>query len=544
MRGVLRALCTLLFGFAAALALAACDQTICFNGTICIGGSTATPPPDAPGSYSYYYIMNFPNNSSLNDFCDGESWCTSQVHENLGSVLAQHGWQAHNSFTDGYVNGSWTAATQASQMTNDTANLMYVFTHGGPGASSGQSIICLRYCDGTNYGGSTAWSTQLLPDAWHGPTWLLLDACEVTQPGMGWESKFGGSLHGILGHDNDGPGLTASALNWFANETVGYAPAVDTWEKAVASSTSSYEWSYLVPQRNLSDAIEAPGGPHYGYDGDTNPTYMHCCSASQSIRTGSQAFSSSTSTYSLVPEQMDETYWYNTYGGSSVSSQLTYPNGNEHDYRNPYVFVRHYLASGGLIVGQRSTGSAAGFSDTDAYNYAVSWINSNGGFPSDAVLTFAGAGILYPQVSVTNSTKPYPNVRHYTFVWRHATNGIQAGDKMQIDIDDDGRYERDCTDYDPPLKNHCYTTSTWDPQFHVSVYVRVWRQLGSAISVQSTSTTVQTSGTYVGSALCASDMSDPSSTASPCQAYQNPTTRMTTFYSSSTATPVGGSESL
>jgi hypothetical protein len=72
----------------------------------------------------------------------------------------------------------------------------------------------------------------------------------------------------------------------------------------------------------------------------------------------------------------------------------------------------------------------------------------------------------------------------------------RLGDKMQIDIDDDGRFDREC------------------------------------------------SGVYVGNALCASDMADVTSTASSCQAYQNTTTRMTTFYSSSAAAAVGGSESL
>jgi hypothetical protein len=152
------------------------------------------------------------------------------------------------------------------------------------------------------------------------------------------------------------------------------------------------------------------------------------------------------------------------------------------------------------------------------------------------------AGILYPQVAVTNDTLPYPNVRHYTFVWRHASSGLQGGDKMQIDIDDNGRFERECADYDPPMRNHCYTTSTWDPEFHVAVYVRVWRQLGSVISDQSSTASPNTSDVYVGNALCGTDMANQTSTASPCQAYQNNTTGITTFYNASTAVAIAGSE--
>ena len=135
---------------------------------------------------------------------------------------------------------------------------------------------------------------------------------------------------------------------------------------------------------------------------------------------------------------MNESYWYNYYGGSNVPSVTSQPSANEKLYRNPYVLVDHYYASGGLFVAGVGTRTARGFSISQALSYAQSWIQSNGGMPSDAALTFAGEENITPSTAQATSDQPYPNIGQYIFTWRHAESGLLGPDRIDIAIDDNG----------------------------------------------------------------------------------------------------------
>ena len=117
----------------------------------------------------------------------------------------------------------------------------------------------------------------------------------------------------------------------------GYDTAIDAWEQATRVSNSPNLMAMLIPSANAADVIEAAGGPHFGYNGDTNPEYYFIMSDGSVGVVSPFTFSSAPRTaYALTPESMNESYWYNYYGGSNVPSTITHPSGNENVYRNPY----------------------------------------------------------------------------------------------------------------------------------------------------------------------------------------------------------------
>ncbi len=280
--------------------------------------------------------------------------------------------------------------------------------------------------------------------------------------------------------------------------------------------------SALVPSSNANDRIEAPGGPSFGPNNSTNPGYYTIVNGSWATPVPTQAQSllavAPQSVYALTPEQMDESYWNTYYGGSSVPSVVSHPSSNEDLYRNEQVMVDHYLASGGLIVTSERTGTAQGFSEANAYNYAQTWIASNGGLPSDAVLTFAGAekNSLMSQTSNV-SGETYPNITQYVFIWRHGSSAVVGSDKIQINVDDAGALTTKTIKV-LNIHGNCYISETvseppWIPVFHIHTYVRVWRTLGAAtVTYRSTESGVN-AGAY---GYCSSDMTLPTSQAQPC----------------------------
>ncbi len=498
--------------------MSACDLNLCF-GTQC----GAPPPVDSPGTFSYYAQEAF---TYQNAFCldSHDSFCTFAVNADFAQPLGGYGWTLHNGITDGYINGVWTSAeTTANQVIGDTSNLIYMSSHGGVSGSS--ALICLRNCNGNAVGGTIAVGTADIPNAWRGPAWFVLDACSVVQPNVGWEQIFGGNLHGMLGFNVEFSGLDESARKTFASLIGTYTRAIDAWEKTVAVDNDTPFLAMLIPSANTGDVIEARGGPHFGYDGDANPVYYHCCDSQGQITTSSIAriTTGSTTVYSLTPESMDENYWFNYYGGANVSYTLQHPSTNENIYRSADIIVDHYLASGGVIIGSASTGTSKGISMQDAYSFATSWLTNNGGLPSDAALTFDGAETLSPYPAPGQYT-PYTNVRQYVFTWRHANSGVSSGDKIQVNVDDDGSFEIQCTENDPPAKNHCWHTDVWQPSPHITTYVRVWRSLGQNVGQISRISYTPPSGMQAsGTNLCASDIMSTTSTATPCDTFTGST---------------------
>ncbi len=147
---------------------------------------------------------------------------------------------------------------------------------------------------------------------WNGPNWLVIDACDVVQQTTAWNPIFGGSLDGILGWN----GSTAQGLGngagyaTFDKLVAGYDTAIDAWEQATRVSNSPQLMSMLIPSANTYDAIEAAGGPHFGYNSDTNPEYYYI-NPDGSVGVASPlTFSSAPlTTYALSPESMNESYW-------------------------------------------------------------------------------------------------------------------------------------------------------------------------------------------------------------------------------------------
>ena len=531
--------------FVSVLALAGCDA----SDLICYFQQCNNASTDKPGSYSYYAIETFNGPIGEQEFCrpygtlgepTDDSSCFYKAKLNLFTPLHNNGWSALNAITDGNLNGTWTTPdVTAATIIVDAPNLMYISSHGR--IINNAAMICLRRCDGQQYGNDYATGPPILPSSWDGPNWLAVDACDVVLPNVGWERLFGGNLHGILGFNTDGYGLNEAGLAQFAKDIEGYNKAETAWEDATGAAGVEGAISMLVPTANANDAIEASGGPHFGYNNDTQPQYIAMGpDGTVGPQTVSTLGSAPTSVYSLNAEQMDESYWYNYYGGGSVPSTTSHPSSNEDLYRNPYVSVDHYLASGGLSVVTAATGTAKGFSGAQAYQYALSWIQNNGGLPSDAVLTFAGDETMSPAPSQPTQDQPYPGVRAYSFMWRHANSAVLDNDFIQINVDDHGSL----TQYQTKTWNvHCgcwvwytYYAAPWIPKYHMRMYVRVWRTLAAALSTFKASFTAQAYG------YCATDMTQPQSQATPCGV--NFSSGRTTYTDLKYGGPVGAGENI
>ena len=513
---LLRSLFLLLICTSAALPLSGCDAltAICQQSGLC--GSAATNPGNAPGTVSYYSIMDFTSQSTLGCLIssdDGQS-CDSLLRDEFAVPL---NWSISVGDLDDYYYRP-SNPTTASQFNTDAPNLMYVSSHGG--IDTGVAQICLRNCDGSTVGGTSSFGPQTLPQRWNGPNWLVIDACNVVQPNVGWEGIFGGRLHGIFGFNASVHGLATSGLNLFAKELQGFDTAMNAWDKATMTTEDSIFATALIPTPNTADIIEG-SGPGFGPNGDTSPAYFRISNGSWGPGVATQLPATSAAplqtSYSLTPEQMDESYWYNTYGGTSLTGLITHPSSNENLYRDQNVTVDHFLATGGLLVAAQRTGTAKGVAEADAYSYALNWLSSNGGLPADAVLTYAGGqtnSLLSP--TPPDASVPYPNVTQYVFVWRHGSSGLVGSDKIEIRIDDAGFlskqtiqiYNTRCQCY----VNQVINTYPWQQRFHMHAYARMWRQIGAPLSDRR-NTMSYNSGSY---GLCGTEFADPTSTGVPC----------------------------
>lgn len=493
-------------------------------------------PPDMPGVVSSYSVMNF-TNGALSDFCSlpNEPACFYTVDNSFTSVLTNANWAAAQDLTEGIINNQWTSPKiQANTILGDTPNLMYIGSHGG--IISNQAIICLVDCipGTTQVGGSTAIGIPDIPKKWAGPNWLLVDACNVVQPNVGWEGVFGGSLHGILGFGGNYSGLSGSSLDAFATALTSFSTAFNAWSAAFPKNDQPNSATMLIPNANLADVIEATGGPHFGYNNSTSPIY-YVWSQNQFVpQTVNRLVTQPPSGYQLVGESMDENAWINQYGGNNVPHQIL-TRSNSHVWISAGAIVHHYLASGGLSAVTPATGTAQGIGIDDALAYAQSFVANNGGLPTDAALTYGGILTDQPNQYQALQGAPYPNNLSYMFIWRHSTSGVLGNDKIVVTVDDSGgltRYTRSYRYWDP----HCqcwhegytyYYDEPWVPQLHMSNYSRVWRvpdlRHPLAFSRRRGQRRPQPNGSLTGYAYCASDMAYPANIAYPCQVFSSPT---------------------
>jgi len=404
-------------------------------------------------------------------------------------------------------------------------------------------MLCLRYCDGFNFGSNIAIVPSVLPTNWYGPTWLIIDSCSDVQQNVGWEARFGGHLHGLLGFSTQSPGLDAGGLTQLANLLSGWNTAFNTWAAVAKADGGLGNLSYgmLIPDANQNDVIEARGGPHFGPDGSVNPTFYTCCDPNGGVQRNAvyKYPQPLNNLVNLTAETMNESYWYGQLGGNSLPNKTYVINSNVHVYQNTNGMVVHYLASGGVLYMAAMTRTARGFSISDAYNYALSWLNGNGGLPSDAALTFDGIAYSIPAHAAGTTASSTPI--EYSFIWRHSASGLLGADSILVSVDDAGDYQEECANGD---RNRCQKVLVWVPEYHVNFYKRLWRSVASTgqtiqrvayfappshsgITTQSKSSGPAPSAGY---ALCAPPIDSLSTAASPCDLYQQETDQQQAEY--------------
>ncbi len=501
--------------FSAVVLVAGCD----YDGIICdLYGEcgASTPQSDQPGSFTLLAMIDFAD-GNIDDLCqthDPTYSCFYDLSYNFGAQMSANGWDGTRLETDGVVDGAWTPAITESDFISTHSNLLYFSSHGSPDGE-----LCLRNCNNGTGGNSSIEPGDMI--AWSGANWLVIDACGAVNLDSPWAGTFGGSLHGILGFNQDIHGLSNGAQATFVQQIKGFSTAVNAWDLATAFDSVSPFATAMIPAPNKFDVIEAAGGPHFGPNGSTNPQFYDAISGHLQVATIAKMAVAPGQTYSLVPESMNEGYWNTYYGGSSIASTISHPTPNENVYRSPYVYVDHYLASGGLMVATAETGTAKGFGEDDAYQYALSWLADNGGLPSDAVLTYSGIQTVSPTSVSATADAPFPAVRQYIFVWRHAYSGVVGGDKIQVNVDDAGAPTTYITDTGNAYNAKCRCTephyvyrmgAPWIPVYHMHVYVREWRTIGAPTGPFK----VTAVGNATAFGLCASSMSSPQSIATPC----------------------------
>ncbi len=515
-------------------------------------GQTIPPPP----SFSYYSMVSFAPNTQA-AFCSNEPYpsadCFFEVNADLGQPLATAGWRENAGMTDGQFDGTWTTAITADQITHETANFMYYESHGL--VAGNQALLCLRNCTGRTSGGTSGVGTSDIPNAWKGPNWLMLDACDVVVPGVGWESKFGGNLHGIMGWNTDVqsfyPSTGPAFLKAFTDAAIKSSTAYDAWLAAVSASGQANLATMLLPQANRYDVIEAAGGVNFGPNGSINPVYYSW--NGQALQPNVQLlFTQPSMGYQLIAEPMDENGWINQYGGNNV--QHTYNQTNPvHTWISQQAIVSHYPRSGGLHVTLGATGTAQGFDVNTAMQYAQNWIGNNGGLPADAVLTYAGTLNDTPYQYNAIQGAPYPNNLEYMFTWRHGSNSLLGGDKITVLVDDSGsltRYTKRYEYWDPHCQCYHYSYRTyyappWVPAFSVDKYVRAWRALGQhTIRLKQDTQHIRrrAPATIAGYAYCSSDMGALATVAIPCSVSRGPASN--TYTDTVFQMPISSSEHL
>jgi hypothetical protein len=514
--------------------------------------------PGTPGTFSYYSQVSFAN---AGDFCDSDDdGCFYQVHNNFGSPMIANGWTQHNGLTDGNLGGVWTTTpTQESQIIGDTSNLVYFSTHGL--VNGGNSWLCLEQCNNLNHGGDMAVSTLDIPSSWHGPTWLIIDGCDVVTNNAGWNAKFGGNLHGILGFNQDvqstgsATAIGAAGLEAMATDIQQYQTAIQDWDDATGAADITPLVGMLVPSANQSDVIEAPGGPNFGPNGSTLPNNFVGESAASVAAVQQTGLAPAGATYTLTGETVDESTWLSNYGnptGTKVN-----PSANEHEFLSPTATVTHYVKSGGIVARTPESGTAGAITQSAAYQYAQTYVGNNGGIPADAVLTYAGrvtnpnADAIRPpgcEATCQIPASAYPahnDTRLWTFIWRHKKNGILWGDKIQVNVDDGGSWtvvQQPCGGRSG-IPQFCIE-APWIPAAHVSLYSRVWRTVGAVKAQVSTialpnSLSLDPTATKSATGLCSPDMASTTMVAVPCQQYTSANGDVRSYMSLVDGSPIG-----
>jgi hypothetical protein len=501
----------------------------------CLTFNSSTGGGDQPGHFSFYSEMNF-RSQDLSSFClqTSDTNCQFFVNNHFAQpLITADNWTINNGLTDGAFGTpppTWSTPTQAGMIIGDTSELIYIGSHGL--ATNGQSTLCLQYCvpGSTQTGGDVAVGTPDIPAAWQGPAWLILDACEDVQPNVGWEGVFGGSLHGILGWSSDVQPLTTSGMDAVVSHMGQFDTAQDTWLAATTASAYASFAAMLIPQLNTSDVIEARGGPHYGLDGDTNPVYYQYV-PNQGFQPGpiTTLSTAPSSGYLLDNETMNQTDWINQYGGNNVPHTVR-TTANADIWSSAGAIVHNFTGTGGVLVSTPSTGTAQGFSAASALQYAQQWLTSNGGLPSDAVLTYEGIFTEKPQLYQSVQGAPYPNNLNYLFIWRHGSSALLGADKISVTVDDSGgltAHQGEIERWDPSCGcyhefPYTYYGPPWVPQYHTTKFSRLWRavDLRKPLSGMYHRRAVRHHTGHAQTpqyAYCATDMGLLGSSAVPCQ---------------------------
>ncbi|MGC2129778.1 MAG: hypothetical protein WA629_06740 [Candidatus Aquilonibacter sp.] len=508
----------------------------------CLNLVSGTSSNDNPGTFSYYSEVGF---AKYDAFCaDSDTDCDNSVPAFLGNTLQTNGWQLHNGNTDGDLGGAIFVNTSESTVIGDTSNLVYISSHGGSNAN--QSMICLYYCDGSTTGGQYSVYTGDIGNPWAGPNWFVVDGCDVVAPNQGWESKFGSSLHGILGFSQDvnqagdsPSSLGNGGLETFANDVNSYQPAIKAWEDGVAAIDDTPQIGMLVPSPNVADSIERSGGTHFGPNGDKNPLFYSANGLGTITTQQTSGETVSGNELALTGESINESQWMSTYGNPSGTTSS--PTSNEHKFSAPGAIVTHYLASGGIVAIMGASGTAGAVSQAQALSYAESWVANNGGLPSDAILSYAGeitnpnpaviaSGYTqYPVIVPTSDYPAYNTTRAWVFIWRHSS-GMLSGDKIEVMVDDAGTWT---------FNNNIFQKFwgyPWNSSPNVRLYSRVWRTLGGTVKqvqLEQLSTTLLSdrTSTAVATGYCAPEIGSRSTNAIPCEQYYSSTTGTRTYVS-------------
>lgn len=348
----------------------------------------------------------------------------------------------------------------------------------------------------------------MIPDDWtmqpiNNERWLYILACDALSPKRdandqiihdqngnpipndAWNQAFGYSLHGVYGYwdpysgnygTNYSVAHSIAQNSWVSSGTFGYPTAFDAFEKANVDDTLG--WAVIDGIYSHGDSVSAaPDG--YVVSGDSIQSIgqlelfmgrgaIYNTYPIPSLTPGSQAQS-----HALVPESIDENAWIAHYQDSSTT--VVRQPGITTVYQTGGAAI-HYQNSGGIKYETNSTGTAKGVDSSTALSTANSFIQQNGGMPSDAALRLVAADIVMP---LDHSYGP--TVVAYVIEYGHSA-AVVGYDGIKVKVDDAGY--RICIQWDR-FRGYCVKWG-WQAVPHVSYYYRLWRSLGSPLGSQQT----------------------------------------------------------
>lgn len=459
----------------------------------CVGGGQPTPPQ--PGFYGYLSDQDYqpplqPLDSGAKDGWVAQ-WQTTNWSEGFTKI---------DPSAEDFVNHPWT-------------DVMLVSAHGDWHPTLG-----------------------MIPDDWtmqpiNNERWLYIFACDSLSPvrdandqiehdqngnvipNTAWNTAFGYSLHGVYGFWDPYSGTyqqnytlahSIAKNSWVgSSNTGGYPTAFTAYQDA--NEDSALLWAVIDGVNSHNDSVSSVPDS-YVVNGDSIndigslQLWLGNLGLVQSIPIPSLSLGSAAPTYTLVPENIDENQWITQYQDSSTV--VVHEPGITTVYQVGGAAI-HYQNSGGIKYETNATGTTQGLTPSSAIAEADSFIQQNGGMPTDATLRRELEDVVMPM----DDSSP-PTITSYTIEYGH-TAAIAGYDGIKVKVDDAG-YNL-CTLWgwrrspDPPFKNIKYCKQyTWQTVPHVSYYYRLWRSLGLAsgaaetlaFTVPSTTVLAQLSGSH------------------------------------------------